>query len=237
MLQSNIAWYQLISLHPASCIAVCWRLDDPGPFPQGPPIPQGGAGYHCSIYILNLSYFPFVILFDLVFKFMILTFILVTYFSIHACLAWNQLSSSYFSIHQHSSSYPTSYIAVGRLDDPHPFPGPTHSTGGRGGWWVMTMTMAGGVGGGPGTWNIYKACLGVGVPLHKPYPYRLHRWGFLHFRYLKLFGEQTPQKEDPTYPNRLGSKSQYLIHQIFSPLNRFNKIQHVPSKNTCPPWN
>ena len=27
-------------------------------------------------------------------------------------------------------------------------PTPTHSTGGRGGWWVMTMTMAGGVGGG-----------------------------------------------------------------------------------------
>ena len=40
------------------------------------------------------------------------------------------------------------------LDDPHPFPGPTHSTGGRG-VDVMTMTMAGGVGGGPGTWNIY----------------------------------------------------------------------------------
>ena len=40
------------------------------------------------------------------------------------------------------------------LDDSHPFPGPTHSTGGRG-VDVMTMTMAGGVGGGPGTWNIY----------------------------------------------------------------------------------
>ena len=40
------------------------------------------------------------------------------------------------------------------LDDPHRFPGPTHSTGGRG-VDVMTMTMAGGVGGGPGTWNIY----------------------------------------------------------------------------------
>ena len=154
MLQSNVAWYQFISFHPASCIAVCWRLDDPDPFPQGPPIPQGGAGYHCSIHILNLSYFPFVILFDLVFKIMILTFILVTFFSIHACLAWNQLSSSYFSIHQHSSSYPTSYIAVGwRLDDPHPFPGPTHSTGGRGvdGLWPWPW----GVGGGdpePGTY-------------------------------------------------------------------------------------
>ena len=40
------------------------------------------------------------------------------------------------------------------LDDPHRFPGPTHSTGGRG-VDVMTMTMAGGGGGGPGTWNIY----------------------------------------------------------------------------------
>ena len=29
--------------------------------------------------------------------------------------------------------FTTSYIAVGwRLDDAHPFPGPTHSTGGRG---------------------------------------------------------------------------------------------------------
>ena len=85
------------------------------------------------------------------FQYLVLTYILVTYFSTHACLAWNQLSSS----------YPTSYIAVAwRLDDAHPFPGPTHSTGGRGDdglwpWHTMTMTMAGGVGGGPGTWNIY----------------------------------------------------------------------------------
>ena len=35
------------SSHPTSCVAVCWRLDDPDPFPQGPPIPQGRAGYHC----------------------------------------------------------------------------------------------------------------------------------------------------------------------------------------------
>ena len=25
----------------------------------------------------------------------------------------------------------------------------------------------------------------MGFPLHKPYPYSLCRWGFLHFRYLK----------------------------------------------------
>ena len=25
----------------------------------------------------------------------------------------------------------------------------------------------------------------MGFPLHKPYPYSLYRWGFLHFRYLK----------------------------------------------------
>ena len=25
----------------------------------------------------------------------------------------------------------------------------------------------------------------MGFPLHKPYPYCLYRWGFLHFRYLK----------------------------------------------------
>ena len=25
----------------------------------------------------------------------------------------------------------------------------------------------------------------MGIPLHKPYPYSLYGWGFLHFRYLK----------------------------------------------------
>ena len=29
----------------------------------------------------------------------------------------------------------------------------------------------------------------VGFPLHKPYPYSLYRWGFLHFRYLEMFGD------------------------------------------------
>ncbi len=29
------------------------------------------------------------------------------------------------------------------------------------------------------------AILVVGFPLHKPYPYSLYRWGFLHLRYLK----------------------------------------------------
>ena len=79
------------------------------------------------------------------FQYLILTYILVTYFSIHACLAWNQFFSS----------YPTSYIAVGwGLDDAHPFPGPTHSTGGRGvdGY---DHDHGRGVGGEPGTWNIY----------------------------------------------------------------------------------
>ena len=31
-----------------------------------------------------------------------------------------------------------------------------------------------------------KAIFGAGLPLHKPYPYGLYRWGFLYFRYLKL---------------------------------------------------
>ena len=155
MLQSNVAWYQLISFHPASCIAVCWRLDDPDPFPQGPPIPQGGAGYHCSIHILNLSYFPFVILFDLVFKIMILTFILVTFFSIHACLAWNQLSSSYFSIHQRSSSYPTSYSCWLEVGWPPPLPRAHPFHRGEGGLMGYDHDHGRGGGGGPGTWNIY----------------------------------------------------------------------------------
>ena len=32
-------------------------------------------------------------------------------------------------------------------------------------------------------YNIYKALSGVGLPLHKPYPYSLHRSKILHFRY------------------------------------------------------
>ena len=31
----------------------------------------------------------------------------------------------------------------------------------------------------------YNAILGLGFPLHKPYPYSLHRFSYLHFRYLK----------------------------------------------------
>ena len=133
MLQIDVAWHQLISSHPTSCIAVCWRLDDPDPFLQGPPIPQGGAGYHCSICILNLSYFPLRYLIWSSFQYLILTYILVTHFSIHVSLAWNQVSSS----------YPTSCIAVGwswmtgeGVDELWPWPW-------QGGW------------GGPGTWNIY----------------------------------------------------------------------------------
>ena len=95
----------------------------PRPLPTGPTHSTGGSG-------LSLFYlYPEPILLSLrhliwsSFQYLILTYILVTYFSIHACLAWNQFFSS----------YPTSCIAVGwGLDDAHPFPGPTHSTGGRG---------------------------------------------------------------------------------------------------------
>ena len=34
------------------------------------------------------------------------------------------------------------------------------------------------------SWTLFSAILGVGFPLHKPYPYSLYRWGFLYFRYL-----------------------------------------------------
>ena len=113
MLQFNVAWYQLISFHPTSCVAVCWRLDDPDPFPQGHPFHRGERGITVYLYpesiLLSLRY-----LIWSSFQYLILTYILeglVTYFSTHACLAWNQFSSSYLT------SY--SYIAVGwRLDDP-----------------------------------------------------------------------------------------------------------------------
>ena len=148
MLQIYVAWYQLISSHPTSCIAACWGLGD-DPFPQTGPTHSTGAGGGLSLFYL----YPMPILLSLCyliwysFQYLILTYILVTYFSIHASLARNQLSSS----------YPTSCSAAGwKLDDPHPFPGPTHSTGGRGG---MGYDHDHGRGGGGGTRNlehIYK---------------------------------------------------------------------------------
>ena len=142
MLQSYVAWYQLDSSHPTSCVALCWRLDGPDPFPQGPPIPQGGAGYHCSIYILNLSTLSLRYLIWSSFQYLILTYILVTYISIHACLAWNQLSSI-LSYQLHCC-----WLEVGWRQ---PFPGPTHSTGGGG---LMGYDHDHGRGGGGGTRNL-----------------------------------------------------------------------------------
>ncbi len=48
----------------------------------------------------------------------------------------------------------------------------------------------------------YKAVLGVRFPLHKPYPYSLHRWGFLHFRY-------TPQNKHGTWKWTLAKWDSY----------------------------
>ena len=117
----------------------------PDPFATGPTHSTGESGVSLSIYILNLSYFCFVIFIWSSFQYLVLTYILVTYFSTHACLAWNQLSSS-ISYQLHCCC-----LEVGMT--PHPFPRahPFH----RGGGGVMTMTMAGGVGGGtqePGTY-------------------------------------------------------------------------------------
>ena len=120
----------------------------PTPSHRARPFHRGERGITVYLYpesiLLSLRY-----LIWSSFQYLILTYILVTYFSTHAGLAWNQLSSSYPTR--------TSYIAVGwRLDDAQPFPGAHPFHRGEGGWWVMTMTMAGGVGGGPGAWNIYS---------------------------------------------------------------------------------
>ena len=129
----------------------------PTPSHRARPFHRGERGITVYLYpesiLLSLRY-----LIWSSFQYLILTYILVTYFSTHAGLAWNQLSSS----------YPTSYIAVGwRLDDAHPFPAPTHSTGGRGddGLWPWPW-QGGGVGGGPGTWNIYTLHLDIFVQSH-----------------------------------------------------------------------
>ena len=107
------------------------------PFHRG-----GGAGYHCSIVSSTYHYISCFALRYLIwssFQYLILTCNLFQ----HTCFSC--LKSTFFIL-----SY---QLHCCWLDDPHPFPGPTHSTGGRG-VDVMTMTMAGGVGGGPGTWNI-----------------------------------------------------------------------------------
>ena len=109
------------------------------PFHRG-----GGAGYHCSIVSSTYHYISYFTLRYLIwssFQYLILTCNLFLY------TCFSCLKSTFFIL-----SY---QLHCCWLDDPHPFPGPTHSTGGRGGD-VMTMTMAGGVGGGPGTWNIYR---------------------------------------------------------------------------------
>ena len=109
------------------------------PFHRG----GGGAGYHCSIVSSTYHYISYFALRYLIwssFQYLILTCNLFQ----HTCFSC--LKSTFFIL-----SY---QLHCCWLDDPHPFPGPTHSTGGRG-VDVMTMTMAGGVGGGPGTWNIY----------------------------------------------------------------------------------
>ena len=116
MLQSYAAWYQLISSHPTTCIAVGWRLDDPDPFPQSPLFYLYPTSILLSIHDFIRSSF----------QYLILNYILVNYFIIHACFAWNQLSSSH---------------------GPHPFPGPTHSAGEGGLMMMMMMIMAGGCGG------------------------------------------------------------------------------------------
>ena len=47
-------------------------------------------------------------------------------------------------------------------------------------------------------WTLWVAILGVGFPLHKPYPYSLYIWAFLHFWYLKRLGKKV-QKSSPRY--------------------------------------
>ena len=95
----------------------------PRPLPTGPTHSTGGAGYHCSIYILNLSYFQLRHLISSSFQYLILTYILVTYFSIHACLAWN---------HFLHLILPVTLLLVGGWMKPTPSQGPPIPHGGGG---------------------------------------------------------------------------------------------------------
>ena len=126
MLQSYLAWYQLFSSHPTSCIAVGWRLDDPHPFPQGPPIPQGGGGLSLFYLYLKSLLLSLCYLIWSSFLYLTWTYILLTYFSIHAPI-FPCLMSTYFILSYEFHCW----LGVGW---PPPLPtGPTHSTGGRGG--------------------------------------------------------------------------------------------------------
>ena len=149
MLQSYVAWYQLtFFISPYQLCCCLLEIGWPRPLPTGPAHSTGEIGvflYPESILLL-LRY-----LIWSSFQYLI---ILVTCFSTHACLAWNQLSSS----------CPTSYIAVGwRLDDAHLFPGPTHSTGGRGDDGFWPWPWQGGWGGDPEPGTYIYVCLYVSV--------------------------------------------------------------------------
>ena len=152
MLQSYVAWYQLIHLTLPVVLLFVGDWMTPTPSHRARPFHRGEQGITVYLYpesiLLSLRY-----LIWSSFQYLILTYILVTYFSTHACLAWNQLSSSYPTR--------TSYIAFGwRLDDAHPFPGPTHSTGGRGDDGLWPWPWQGGWGGDPepGTYIVIHLC-------------------------------------------------------------------------------
>ena len=63
MLQSYLAWYQLIiSSDPTSCIAFGWKLDNPDPG-KGPPIPKGVDGswpWHINIFYTYIYKYIFI---------------------------------------------------------------------------------------------------------------------------------------------------------------------------------
>ena len=134
MLQTYVARYQLISSHPTSCISYCCLLETGWPRP----LPTG---------LLNLSYFPLRYLIWSSFQYLISTYILVSYFSIHAIMLL-LLEINFLHL-----ILPVALLLFG-VGWPPPLPRTHPFHRGEWGWWVMTMTMAGGVGG-PGTWNIY----------------------------------------------------------------------------------
>ena len=63
---------------------------------------------------------------------------------------------------------------------------------------------------------LIRLFLGVGFPLHRPYPYSIYRWGFLHFRYLKFLMTVCLNTDDldppiQTNPQSLFKKSDELF--------------------------
>ena len=152
MLQSFVAWCQIISSHPTSCMVLVGDWMPPDPLPQGPPIPQRGGGLSLLIYILNLSYFPSL---SYLIEFSISDLDLHSWNLFqHTCVSC--LKSTFFIL---SYQLHCCWLEVGW---PPTLPRIHSFYRGEGGWWAMTMIMAGG----GRTQNLEHICIHIYIYMY-----------------------------------------------------------------------